>query len=58
MSRLNDLKKLYQSARALRNVSEWLGSLDRVHIDGSIFDQLGEIIFAVDEAEESLENEL
>lgn len=49
-----DARLLYQSARALRRVSDWLNDLDTVSIDDRALDALGELIHAVDLAEEEV----
>jgi hypothetical protein len=55
MSASNDRRLLDQSARALRRVSDWLNDLDTVAIDGLALDALGELIHAVDMAEQEVE---
>jgi thioesterase domain-containing protein len=54
MSASRDRRLLQQSARALSNLSEWLRALDTVSIDGEHLDAIGELIHAVDQAEEEL----
>jgi hypothetical protein len=50
MSASRDRRLLDQAARSLRRTVDWLQDLDTVEVDGSEFDKLGEVIFAVDEA--------
>ncbi len=54
MPRSTDRRLVDQSARALRNVADWLEALDTVSVDPIDLDKLGELIHAVDVLEEEL----